>query len=98
LPEEWEEPIIVPIYKKGDKTDCSDYKGISFSQIRTQFMQNSAVKVKTPYTEEITEDRQCGFRRRNRPTTEHSAVKVNSICRGSYWGSSVWIPTQQTYY
>ena len=29
LPEEWKESIIVPIYKKGDKTDCSSYRGIS---------------------------------------------------------------------
>ena len=29
---------------------------------------------------------------------QHSALKVNSICRGSYWGSSVWIPTQQVNY
>ena len=29
LPEESKESIIVPIYKKGDKTDCSSYKGLS---------------------------------------------------------------------
>ena len=29
LPEEWKESINVPIYKEGDKTDCSNYRGIS---------------------------------------------------------------------
>ena len=27
-------------------------------------------------------------------TFQHSALKVNSICRGSYWRSSMWIPMQ----
>jgi len=36
LPEEWKEPIIVHIYKMGDKTNCSDYKGTSFSHLRTK--------------------------------------------------------------
>jgi len=30
LSDEWKESIILRIYKKGDKTDCSNYRGISF--------------------------------------------------------------------
>jgi hypothetical protein len=30
LPEEWKESIIEPVYAKGDKTDCGNYRGISF--------------------------------------------------------------------
>jgi hypothetical protein len=29
LPQQWKESIIVPIYKKGDKTDFNNYRGIS---------------------------------------------------------------------
>ena len=28
LPEPWKESICVPMYKKGDKTDCGNYRGM----------------------------------------------------------------------
>jgi hypothetical protein len=29
FPDHWKESIIVPINKKGDKTDCNNYRGVS---------------------------------------------------------------------
>jgi len=37
LPEEWKESIIVPIHKKGYKTDCNNYRAFQFCQPLTKF-------------------------------------------------------------
>jgi hypothetical protein len=29
---------------------------------------------------------------------QHPALRFNSMCRGNYWGSSVWISTQEVDY
>jgi hypothetical protein len=29
LLDQWKESIILPVHKKGDKTDCNNYRGIS---------------------------------------------------------------------
>ena len=33
LPEAWKDASIITIYKKGDRTDCGNYRGISFLSI-----------------------------------------------------------------
>ena len=45
LPEEWKESVIVPIHKKGDKTECNNYRGISFCQLHTKFCPTSCSQV-----------------------------------------------------
>ena len=70
LPEEWKESITVPISKKGDKTDCSNYRDISLlSTTYKFFFQHPVVKVNS-ISREIIGDHQCGLRS-NRSTADH---------------------------
>ena len=62
LPEEWKQSIIVPICKKGNKTDCSNYRGISLLTTTYKMLFNILLARLTPYAEEIIGDHQCGFR------------------------------------
>jgi len=41
LPEERKGSILVPIYKEGDKTNCSNYRSTTFCQLRTKFYPTS---------------------------------------------------------
>jgi len=61
LPKEWKELIIVPVYKKGDKTDCSNYGGIPLSPTMYKMLSNILLSRLTPYAEKIIGDHQCGF-------------------------------------
>ena len=70
MPEEWKESIIVPIYKKGDKKDCSNYRGLSILSTTYKVLSNILLSKLTPYTEENIGYHHCGFRR-NRSTTDH---------------------------
>ena len=45
LPEEWKASITVPIYKKGDRTDCRNRQAYHFRQLCTKFFQHPVVKV-----------------------------------------------------
>jgi hypothetical protein len=56
LPEECMKSIIVPINKKGDKTDCSNYRGISLLSTTYRILSNILLSKLTPYAEEIRPD------------------------------------------
>jgi hypothetical protein len=66
---QWKESIVVPIHQKDDKTDCSNYRGISLLSTSYKILSNILLARLTPYADEITGDHQCVFRR-NRSTTD----------------------------
>jgi len=48
LSQQWKESIIVSIYKKGNKTDCSNYTGLSLLPTTyTIVIQHSSLKVRS---------------------------------------------------
>jgi hypothetical protein len=58
LPHQWKESIVVPIHKKGDKTDCSNYRGMSFLST-SYILSNILLSKLIPYADEIIGDHRC---------------------------------------
>jgi hypothetical protein len=69
LPQQWKESIIIPIHKKGDKTDYNNYRGISLLSTAYKILSNILLTRLTPYVNEVIGDHQCGFRH-NRSTMD----------------------------
>jgi len=53
LPEEWNESIIVLIYKKGNKTDCSNNGGVSLLSTAYNILSNVWLSRLTPYARKL---------------------------------------------
>ena len=73
LPEEWKESSIVPLYRKGDKTNCNNYRCISISSTTYKILSDFLLSRLNPYAQEIIGNHQCGFRR-NRSITDHTCI------------------------
>ena len=53
----------IPIYKKGDRTDCGNYRGISLLSIAGKIFARILLnRLSTHNTPEIVPETQCGFR------------------------------------
>jgi len=61
LPQQFKESIIVPMYKKGDKSNCSSYRQMSLLSSTYKILSNILISWLIPYVYEITGNHQCGF-------------------------------------
>jgi hypothetical protein len=61
MPKQLKESISVPIpiHMKGNKTDCSNYSGISLLLATYKILSSILQSSLTPYVDEITRDHQC---------------------------------------
>jgi hypothetical protein len=61
LPQQWKKSIIIPIYQEGDKTDCSNYRGMSLLPTTYNIFANILPSRLTAYLDKIIGDCHCGF-------------------------------------
>ena len=63
VPQSWKDASIVTIYKKGDRTDCWNYRGISFLSIAGKIFARILLnRLYTHITPEVVPETQCRFR------------------------------------
>ena len=60
LPEEWRTGIIFPLYKKGDKLECGNYRGIALLNIAYKIFANILYRRFLPYSDSNVGDFRVG--------------------------------------
>jgi len=70
MPQDWKDANIVPIFKKGSRKDCGNYRGISLLSIAGKIMARIILnRINKKLTPNILPETQCGFRN-NRSTID----------------------------
>ena len=62
IPKKWKETIIVPIYKKGERDRCENYRGIALGIAAYKILVNTNLKKIKPHIEKINGEYQNGIR------------------------------------
>ena len=82
VPQELTDASIVAIFKKGSRTDCGNYRGISLLSVAGKILAKVLLNRLQPLSESTIPETQCGFRP-GRGTTVmiFSARQVQENCR-----------------
>lgn len=82
MPKEWKEAVIIPIYKKGDKLECSNYRGISLLNCTYKILSTVILNRLREYGEQAIGEHQAGFMS-GKSTTDQ--IFVMKELASKYW-------------
>jgi sorting nexin-29 len=89
VPSSRNEAIIIPLHKKGDKTICENYRGISLLNSAYKIFSKILLNRLEPYVEENLGEYQCGFRK-GRSTIEQLSVIGQIIEKKYEYRQNIW--------
>jgi Reverse transcriptase (RNA-dependent DNA polymerase). len=62
VPSDWKQSIIIPLHKKGPKTKCENFRGISLISVPAKILSRIIYNRLYPHINALLCDTQCGFR------------------------------------
>jgi hypothetical protein len=71
MPAEGKEGLICPVFKKGDKLQCNNYRGTALLNVTYNILSNIILKRLNVYTEEMVKEYQCHFYQIGVPLTKY---------------------------
>ncbi|XP_063447098.1 uncharacterized protein LOC134726617 [Mytilus trossulus] len=90
IPKEWNKSLIVKIVKKGDRTCCDNYRGITLLSVPSKVFTKIIIqRIQEGIDEELRQE-QPGFRR-GKSTTEQLFALRNIIEQCSEWNAPLYI-------
>lgn len=90
MPNDWKTGVICPVFKKGDKTVCSNYRGITLLSCVYKIFSMILLDRLNVYAEEILSEHQSGFRA-DRSTVDQIFVMRQSLERCFEYGIDLHI-------
>ena len=90
IPHDWKIALIVPVHKKGDKSDCRNYRGITLLSTAMKIYETIIDKKLRAITENTLEEAQSGFRR-GRSAQDHIFTIKQTIEKVAREGREVYL-------
>ena len=63
VPKDWKKSLLIPLHKKGSRTVCNNYRGISLLSIPSKAICRAILNRVKPCVELQLRESQCGFRK-----------------------------------
>ena len=82
-PRDWQTGVIIPIFKKGDRKQCTNYRGISLLSLPGKVYAKCLERKCREIVESKLEDGQCGFRPGRSTTDQIFTLSKSSRNLGS---------------